>query len=142
MFLEVEVDLHRVNAPDAVLLNGPLKHASVVWHHQPEIRTTRALPISKSFEEHGRRVCRQVERSYPERGEAGQGPRTGKSGSRMLDSLFRKCVPNEPQEGVPRSRRNMAPVDSMLRKLIGFAPCIEQQGGGLRVDCAPSSRTR
>jgi len=35
--LEVDVDLHGVNAPDAVLFDGALEHVRIVRDRQPEI---------------------------------------------------------------------------------------------------------
>lgn len=43
MALQVDVDLHGVNAAHAALVVGPLEDARIVRQHEPEVRTARSL---------------------------------------------------------------------------------------------------
>ena len=100
MFFEIEIDLHRMNAAYAISVARALKHACVVGHHPPEVRTARVFAESELALEALDGFGLDEECGDPEACEVGELPRSCETRGRVLDLRGRERIGDEAGERV------------------------------------------
>jgi hypothetical protein len=129
--LQVDVRLHGVHAPDAVLFGCALEDPGIVGHDEPEIGAAGIVKVPESINHRGWWVHRDIHGRDSERRELRVHPRSGEPGHCVLDAMLAEHITDDTCEGITGSRSDVAAVDCVLREAVGLSPGVEKQAGVL-----------